>query len=537
MSLPSTSARRACAILFLCASPLAAQSTPTAGRANDPFAPGSRWSHAASASKPWIPRDVAFAAGGEWVWAGAAVASPHLMLLGSSQTGNAAPMLTDLELGPATGPILVQAGDQPDELFSLAQYATPAGRRTEVRRHDPLAAASTGAPFQATWVYDPTVDTDRPAFLAVDAEATAIVCAVYDGLGVRVDWLDPNEGGLVVRHFATGSTLSALALSDGGDRAALVCGQDLWVLARDGSTLLHESLDAATSALDLSADGRTLLVGSFAEVRAWVDHGQGFAPSAPLPGGAGELPTAIAIDAAGARAAVGWWSFANGVSVRLEVWDLATRERRVHREQLGTPGGPQNFPQAVAITADGRRAAFGVWGTEDGRPDALLVDVDADADVLAVDLLGSVQALALDPTGTRVAVARKDAHANAFAATGTVELFDSGERDLQLVRPPTLGGSLDLRARRAGYAFAIFAIGTPAAAPIAVPNWHGLAFVDFSKKMRLIGAPADADGTVSLELSIPVWPELVHGVAVIQALFLSPGFDRVSSSYVIPTVL
>ena len=102
----------------------------------------------------------------------------------------------------------------------------------------------------------------------------------------------------------------------------------------------------------------------------------------------------------------------------------------------------QGYPEVVLITPDGRRAAFGTWGTGDPQPEVLLVDALTGAVVLERDLPGSVRALALDETGTRVAVGMKHTHANQFSATGEVRLYDTGERDLQVVGHPAAGGAL-----------------------------------------------------------------------------------------------
>ncbi len=502
----------------------------------DPFVPGKRWSHPAPPATPWIPRDVAFAGHGEWVLAGPAVGTPHLVLLGS-EGANADELFVDLGpsgSGGAVGPLLVRAGDDPDELFSVVQFPGPSGRRTELARHDAWQAS--GSTFAPVWTYDPGFPTDRGALVACDPEGEALVCATYDtaaGLA-RVDWIDPASGVRITRLDATGASLAALALGADGARAALACGQEVWVLDRSGSTLLHTSFSAAPRALDLSADGRTLCVAGFGEVMTFVDGGAGFQAGPTLTGFANELPSALAVDAVGARAAVGWWDFATGLSVRLEVWDLVLGSRLVQRYQAGSPGSPQNFPQATAISPAGDRAAFGLWGAGDGRPDVLLIDVDGDRDVLSVDLPGSVQALALDATGTRVAVARKDAHANAFATTGAVELFETGERDLVLLAQPRLGGQLSLSASRPGHVATIYAVGSPAT---AVPLPWGSAYVDPGQTLHLFGVGASLAGVSTLDLSIPDLPALVGVPVAVQAVFAGPDLTVLSTAHVRPTVL
>jgi hypothetical protein len=307
------------------------------------------------------------------------------------------------------------------------------------------------------------------------------------------------------------------------------------VIERGGAVLHHETLAATTDALALSADGAALAVGGFSAVRVLADGPGGFAPAATVAGGAAELPTRVALDADGETLAVGWWDFATGTSVRLEVWDLVAGVRRVHRDQPGLAAAPQNFPQAVLLTRDGRRAAFGLWGAADARPEALLVDVATDTDVLAVDLPGSVEAAALDASGTRLALAVKDAHANAFASTGSVLLVDSGERDVQVVVPPAPGGVLSLAASRPGQDLTLFLLGAPAAA-LPVPGL-GTSWVDPTQRVFWLGALPDAAGQSSRVLPLPATTDLVDLPLAVQAIFVGPGWLELSGTAARPVVL
>jgi hypothetical protein len=122
-------------------------SPPAAAQNSDPFAAGIRWSHAASANSPWVPSGVAFAAGGELVFASGALGSPRWLLF-SSPGGNGA--VQPWSLAPASpttlGSMPVRAGDQGSELFTLAQVPDPdvAHRRTEIARFDALSSAGGG---------------------------------------------------------------------------------------------------------------------------------------------------------------------------------------------------------------------------------------------------------------------------------------------------------------------------------------------------------------------------------------------------------
>jgi hypothetical protein len=502
----------------------------------DPFGVSVRWTVPAPSAAPWIPRDVAFAAGGELVWAGPAVSNPGVLLLSSTGAGAGAPLFEDMGLAGAVGPVLVRAGDGPDELFAAAQYELGAVRRTEVTCYDARTTAALGLGFEPSWIYDPGVPSVRPALLECAPDGSALVTAVHDGNGVVVDWISPATGMLESRTFVTGLGLSVLSISADGRRAAIVAGLDLWVIEKGGAVLHQEQLAASTNAVRLSADGRVLGVGGFGAVRILVEGSGGtFAPAGTLSGAANELPTRLALDADGGTAAIGWWNFTTGTSVRLEVWDVELGERLVHRIQSGGPGALQNFPQSVELSADGARAAFGLWGAGDAQPDALLVDVALDEDVLAIDLPGSVEAAVLDPSGTRLALAVKDAHANAFASTGAVMLVDSGERDLQLVAQATPGGKLSLAANRPGQQFTMFAIGTPGP-PLALLGL-GTTHLDVTRNVFYFGAPADSVGRAFRELNLPATPGVVSAVFAVQAIFIAPDFTELSRTAVQPVIL
>lgn len=516
------------AALALAAGPAAGVQLP------DPFAAGARWEHASGPDDAWIPRSIAFAGGGELVWTAPVVGDARLSVYPSAALGGAAPSYVDPSIHGSAGvfgAIPVVGGPAGDDLYAVRQEPAPSvlERRTTVSRHD-LAQASAGGGFGAHWeyVYDDLVA--GPARLAADRAGSALVLAVYDkGSGrVVLDWIDRQTGLRTHRVERPAVGLTTLTVSSGGLRAAFVSGLDLWVVSRAGATLHHETLPSTTEALALSEDGATVVVGDFARARVLSEGPQGFGEVLSHPAPADHIATRAAVSADGGTAAVGFWDYASGSGVRLDVFDTSSGAVEKRIVQSGGPGGLQNFPEAVAISADGTRAAFGLWGDGGTAPDVLLLDVGEIEPRIAEDLGGaSVYALALDESATRVAVATKAVHANEFGTAGGVRLFDTGERTTQVRGRVQPGGALALDARRPGAHAAAFVVGLPGV-PLALPGFGGALEVDLAGPLFVLGAAADADGRASVSLGMPPNPALaLFGIAA-QVLWLEPtgaGFD------------
>ena len=237
--------------LFLVLLALASLSAagPRAQAPVDPFLPGLRWTHPASPVAPWLPRDVAFAAGGELVWAAPTLANPHLLLLAAGEVASPAPELH--ASGPPTGAIGVveTAANGADGLFAAAQFPDPVAtsRRTEVYRYDGLGPGQ-GLPFAAVWTHDVGLKTNGPVRLELDPSGTVLAAAVHDAANgvVQVDLLDPASGALAARRTVAGNALRSILLSEGGALLAVAAGLDLWVLDAGGQTVHHEILASAT---------------------------------------------------------------------------------------------------------------------------------------------------------------------------------------------------------------------------------------------------------------------------------------------------
>lgn len=485
------------------AGPAAAQ-TPPPGFVG-PFELGLRWLHAADLANPWLPTDVAFGAGGELVWVGTGVGERGVRLFATPSSGVVAqPEATDAALHAASFLLNARAADDPSRLFSLAQYPEPDdfNRRTVVARHDAL---QTSGGFSASWSYAFGFLTNGPAELGVDdAGSVVAAAALLPGAGVvRVARLNGGSGLALFELDLFAGSLDAFALSGDGERIALGLGTRLVVLDAAGLVLHDEALATSIAALDFDSAGDRLVVGAISEVRVYDWSGVQFGLAAQHAGHVSEVASRVALARDGQTYAAAWWRFRALDQLRYEVYTGAGHARVNHVVQPGLPGGPQNAPVGVALSEDGRRIAFASWGHLNSDPEVLVLERGAASPVLAIDLPGSALGVDLDPSGTRVAVVTKNLHANQAGSTGEVRVYDTGERDLELLEPARLGGVLRVAAREPGASIGFFLIGRRMDQPVAIPGTIGLLHLDRGQRLRVVARPAGADGRSDLTLPIP----------------------------------
>jgi hypothetical protein len=493
----------------------------TSAAAQDPFQAGLRWTLPADASAPSIPKSIAFSARCGLVWTASNGAHPNFRVASGFESGTVQPLFGDFAPLNATGAMAVAAGRDGEALFSLVQVPAPdaLNRATLVSRYSAVSAAS-GAPFAPQWTYDPGSRVNGPAKVACDAGGVHAVVAVWSDQThtVQVDVLDAATGLRTSRADVAGLNLSEIALAGDGSRCAVSAGLDLWVLDTNGATVHHETLANSTSALAISGDGKRLAIGGRSALRVLQDDGAGYQLAFTVPGASSELSARAALSANGETLAVGWWNASTGVDLRFEVWDVATHARSFELVQTGVPGGLQNLPEVVRVTADGKRAALGAWGDGTSKPDVVVFDRDLASVVFAVDLPGSVFALDLDEAGRKIAVGLKNTHANLFATSGQFRMYDTGESDLQVLHAAHAGGTLDLAAHRVGATGVFFLDGSLAPQPFAVPGIAGLLRLKRAG-LSAVRRPADATGRADVMLPIANDPALIGTYRHLQAAF------------------
>ena len=479
-----------------------------------PFESGLRWIHSASLASPWIPTRVSFAGGGELVWVATEVSQRRLLVFDAPGSGVIQPALADDSVANASYLLAVEAGPDARRMFSLAQYAEPdlLNRRTVVSCHDALAP-SHGAAFDSTWSFSFGFVGNGPAYLKTDAEArTVAVAAVADSASyVRVHRLDASTGTVLMARDLSGVSLDSFALSGDGQVSAVSIGRRLVVLDAYGNVLHEELLSGAAKDLALDADGSRLVVGSVGHLRVYDFDGAAYqfvhehlAPSV-------ESASQVAVSADGQTYAAAWYRFLSADELRCEVYDGSSHALVNSLVQSGVSAGLQNSPVDLEMTADGRRIAFAAWGQGNAAPEVFLLERGVAQPVLEIDLPGSAMGMDLDESGTRLALVTKNLHANQVGSTGEIRLYDTGERDLQLLAPARLGGTLEVASKKPGAVLALFLVGARSSAPASLPGMTGQLSLARTHRLRTYGRIADTGGRADLAVPIP-WHSAMIGV-------------------------
>ena len=434
--------------------------------AQGPFDGGPRWRDAAPSSAPWLPGALAFTAGGETLFDVAQGTNARAALHSSAPArgGAALTPLASLALSGVSGSVDAAAGDDVDELYVVVQRSVGSGglRATELAR---LAMSPQGGLVER-WRVPIGVPGNGGARVLASRDGGRVAVALGDSSAgtLLVEWRAGPDGATLASHAAAAGPLRAFAASADLGCVATVAGSELRVLRGDGTLEHAETLPGSTNALALAAEARVLAVGALGQVRVLAGGNAGWVLSSSIPGVGAELPVRAALDDDGSTLALGWWESASGRGTRAQVWDLGAGALRYARVTQSAASAPQDFLEALALTRDGARAAFGRWGG-DGQPEAWLVDVASGQVLLQADVSGSVRALGLDERGSRLAVAAKATHASVFSSSGEVVLFDTGERLLQCVEEARAGGSLALVRRAPHAASVIFFVGAARATP------------------------------------------------------------------------
>ncbi len=517
---------------------LVAAALPALAAAQNPFMPSQRWL-AAPSGADWAAEQVAFAGDDAFVWCSVRGAQNSLLLMDTVADGSGAirgvvPPLVDQFRAPE-----IAAGSRADRLFALRQVSLPSiFRRTPlVSGFDPLPA-SAGAQLREAWTHDLGIRINSAAKLATDARGDLVVAAAFNDATaeVRVDILDGTTGSLLGRTDLSAVGLSALSMSADGERVVVSAGMTLFILDATARTVHAQPLSLATQAVGVSMDGGTVAYGDFGAVRLLTEFpGLGYLSTGSVAGAAAELPTRLDLSRDGTLAAIGWWDYTTGRSARLEIFDLLFQFPMASHDLPGLPGATQNIISAVEFSSDDRRAAFATWGNGSDA-EVFLLEMGTLGPVLRVDTKGSVRDLALDATGTRLALAAKDVHASAASARGDVRLIDSGERQLQLLETPRLGGNLHATARRPGATIGWFLIGPRAAQPAQFPGVDGPLLLRRDGLQFHVGLP-DADGRMDLTLPVPGSSALRGTQMHLQGAFRIPGGIALTGNLVSPYLL
>ena len=485
------------------------------------FSPDLRWSFETPQSEVWIPGALSFAVHENHVLSGADFGMRRTMFL-DADDGATGPRFEDTSLEQSVGVLEVACAERSSGVFTLVQFPAPTEtvRRTEVQGYDVVEAQRTGS-FDASWSHDMGVVGNLAARIATDVDGAAVLCALWTGTQVQLDRLDGESGALLGRTFLAGSQLIGLDVSESGERIALAVGTHLYVLNGSLTPIFHTQTGIPPTTISLAGDGHSLLVGTLGRFDEYREDPV-WALRTQVLGAPTWLASRIDQSHDGSTVAVAWWNAATGVDIKYELRFGAGFTVLYTYDEAGFIGGLQNLPHSVHVTRDGRRALYGGWGDNDDDPELILVDRDTLQAIWEIDLPGSVRGLDLDSTGTRIAVAHKETHANGIGMRGSVKLYDTGERDLQLLDAPEVGGELHVATYSGNVpAVALFALGQRALEP--APLFGGSLLHLDRNTLRTFPVPVTAPGTVEWSLPLGNNPSLHGRELSIQAIIRRQG--------------
>lgn len=486
---------------------------------------------------PAIPRAIVVVGGGELAFVARSGGGARFELAGLAASGAQAPLAVH-PLPGTSNSLAVAAGDGLDELYGLSQLQIggPVLRRSEVRCFDALAWSAGGQAVR--WQHDLPVVGNGPARIACGADGARVFAAQWDDQQQQVvlDALRGADGALLWRHMRPAQALAALAVAQDGTRAAYLDGASVVVLGADGALLASEPLVQSSIALALDGDGDRVAHGDGALVKVLQQTGAGWSLAKSIAGLPGEVAVRVQLSRDGATLAVAWWTATTTGGVRMEVWDLVAQQRLFQLQQSPLPGGLQNYPEALCLSADGRLAAWGLWGDGSSRAEVVAWDRQTNLTVAALDLGASAMALALSADGRRLVVGRKQAHASQIAPGGELRTVELAPRDLVVRAQARSGAPLLFGARRAGALGAILLDGQAAPAPVFLGGLSGPLFV-LRQGARIVRTPCDASGEALGQLPLPAAIAQPGTRRHLQAVFRTPAGHVAGATLAEPLVL
>ena len=429
--------------------------------AQDPFAPGLRWSHTEAQTTTWLPRDVAFAGGGEIALVGVSGTAPGMALFGgqweADTAGVTTPALDSAGLAFEGSGVLEVEASTTDGLFALEEPAV-GPRRVARRSALDLSTESWPLILPQRGPGSGRMELSRDGSLLVVAELDA------GSQRVHVTWIDTALGVVLAERELSGASLRALEVSAGGERVLVQRDATISVFDGQGLPVHEETAPSVPTAVALSGDGASFAFSTFGAVeRRGFDGVHAYGALGSVAGPSDEVATELALDHTGSVLASGWWRFTDGRAVRLVTHTLAGggAVETVHAVQDDPASLLQNRPSALELDPSGTLVAFGLWGVGDQQPEVLLFDRAEPQPLLAMDLPGSVFALDLDPTAERVVVGHKATHANQLSGKGAVALGASGRADWVAQRTPKVLQDTAFHFRSSGAQLAFALAGIP----------------------------------------------------------------------------
>ena len=181
-------------------------------------------------------------------------------------------------------------------------------------------------------------------------------------------------------------------------------------------------LPLSASAIGLSGDGSLLAYAYLDSVWVWHRTGTTYVQSFHT-GVPNTYANAVDVSDDGKTIACGF-DFMDGKTVQIEAVDVPSHTLTMTDVVTSTDPTLGNIISSIAISADGRRFAVGLWGDGPGPvAEARLYARDQDAPIQALNLNGSVFCVAISADGQRFAAGSKAGHANLPVPGGEIDLL------------------------------------------------------------------------------------------------------------------
>lgn len=416
-------------------------------------------------------------------------------------------------------------------------------RNVVVRKY----TSSSGTP---DWVYtfpEVTNGHDRTAVHVSDDGdcVAALMHNIYTGevdVAVFTPDSDLTGGPAATYSVSVSGPMASSRLSSDGSTLMVRSNARIRLLNALDGTLRHDVfvLGGTPYADAISGDGSALAYSTYNDVKVYRENANGtFGAPAILDVDGTNYCGALDIDDGSTRVAMGFNYFNSAnefLTVRVQVRDLANTNVILVDDTLAGSGAHQNLVSDIELSSDGRRVAVGLWGDEAGLvPEVCVYATNQSEPIATFETPGSVNAVAFSADGTKLAVASKAVHANVVASGGRIDLYQIGERDLEMQGVPSIGNTVtfDLHGREGKHAVLL-----SAPALDDPPTVFGNIGTLHLKRTALSATPMGTVGStewISKDYTIPNNAALIGTTTYFQGFLSSP--RELSKSFVAMTIL
>ena len=488
----------------------------------------------------WIADAISVGNEGTQVFTEFGASSNSAQMLSAHDADPPAPVWVDQQQGSNAHRIVASSHDD-DVHVSMHQRFVPGStsiRRAVLRKYSSALGVH-------DWIREIPVDIAGHSYstMGVSTDGQRIVAAVYDfGIGkTRVELLGAGGPTPLASHaLHTSGPFKAFALSSDGSKVLIA--SDLRLVIADTTTGAVELSTLLTGspnygAVGISGDGSIAAYGTMGSTRVYTRGSNGtYQLSATLQLPTGTYCRRLGISNDGSTLALGLSHSSVPANAQVRAYDLATGALTMERVLVGG-GTHQNHVEQIALSADGRRFAVGLWGDEAGLvPEVQVFRRNLSEPIFSYDLPGSVNTLDFSPSGDYLAVASKGVHANVAGGGGSFWLFSTGSNDLRLEGVPSIGSQVDVVHFVDPGAVSRLLVAPQLAAQPASFGRTGVLHLDRSSMSFLGGGvAADNEGLARHPLSIPNDPSLIGTSLYFQGLDAGP--RELSTSWVKMTIL